>query len=65
MTETEHLLSKPCLTITETSTVMGWSDQTIRRRIKDHTIQALPRKNEKQKLLISTNSIKKYLNIED
>ena len=65
MTDTEHLLRKPCLTITETSTVLGWSDQTIRRRIKDHTILALPRKNEKQKLLISTRSIKKNLNMEE
>ena len=55
------LLSKPALSITEVSQILGLSYQTIRRRISIGEFKTAPHSGN-QKILIYTDSVIKYLN---
>ena len=54
-------MDRPVITITEAVMVLGLSSSTIKRRIATGQIKAVERDNLKQKILIYTESIAKYL----
>ena len=55
------LLSRPALSITEVSQILGLSYQTIRRRISIGQFKTAPHTGN-QKILIYTDSVIKFLN---
>ena len=55
------LLSRPALSITEVSQILGLSYQTIRRRISIGQFKTAPHTGN-QKILVFTDSVIKYLN---
>ena len=55
------LLSRPALSITEVSQILGLSYQTIRRRISIGQFKIAPHTGN-QKILVFTDSVIKYLN---
>jgi len=55
------LLSRPAISINDCALILGLSYQTIRRRCRTGEIRTLPHKGN-QKILIITESLKKYLN---
>ena len=57
-----NLMDRPVITITEAVGVLGLSVSTIKRRIATGQIKAVDRENLREKILISTESIIKYLN---
>ena len=59
-----NLLNRPVLTLSETVMVLGVSTSTIKRRLEDGSLEAVPRDNLRHKILIKTDSIKKFLKIE-
>ena len=54
------LLSRPALSIHECAMILGLSYQTIRRRCQSGEIRTLPHTGN-QKIMIITESLKKYL----
>ena len=58
-----NLLNRPVLTLQEAVMVLGISSSTIKRRISEGILEIVERGNNRQKMLIKTDSIKKYLNI--
>ena len=57
-----NLLDKPCLTINEAVMVLNLSNQSIRRRVAEGRLKAVARHSDREKILIFTKSIIKYLN---
>ena len=55
-------MDRPVITITEAVGILGLSTSTIKRRIATGQIKAVDRENLREKILISTESIIKYLN---
>ena len=55
------LLSRPALSITEVSQILGLFYQTIRRRISIGQFKTAPHTGN-QKILVFTDSVIKYLN---
>jgi len=58
---TIDLGKRPVITVVEASMLLGISATSIKRRIADGRIKALERDNLKEKILIYTSSISKYL----
>ena len=58
---TIDLMKRPVITCMEASMLLGISTSSIKRRIADGRIKALDRDNLKEKILIYTDSIAKYL----
>ena len=56
-----ELASRPVLTITEAVMLLGLSSTTIKRRIASGQIKCVHRDNLKEKILIYTDSLTKYL----
>ena len=54
---------RPVITMTEAVMVLGLSSATIKRRIKTGMIKAVKRDNLKHRILIYTDSLKKYIEI--
>jgi len=54
-------MDRPVITITEAVGVLGLSVSTIKRRIATGQIKAVDRGNLREKILIYTESIIKYL----
>jgi len=53
---------RPVISLTEAVMVLGLSPSTIKRRIATGQIKAVDRGNLREKILIYTESIIKYLN---
>jgi len=58
---TIDLGKRPVITCMEASMLLGISCSSIKRRIADGRIKALERNNLKEKILIYTSSLAKYL----
>ena len=58
---TIDLGKRPVITCMEASMLLGISCSSIKRRIADGRIKALERDNLKEKILIYTSSISKYI----
>jgi len=58
---TIDLGKRPVITVVEASMLLGISATSIKRRIADGRIKALERDNLKEKILIYTSSLAKYL----
>ena len=58
---TIDLNKRPVITCVEASMLLGISTSSIKRRIADGRIKALERENLKEKILIYTDSIAKYI----
>ena len=58
---TIDLGKRPVITCMEASMLLGISCSSIKRRIADGRIKALERDNLKEKILIYTSSLAKYL----
>ena len=58
---TIDLMKRPVITCMEASMLLGISCSSIKRRIADGRIKALERDNMKEKILIYTDSLAKYL----
>ena len=58
---TIDLEKRPVITVVEASMLLGISCSSIKRRIADGRIKALERDNLKEKILIYTSSLAKYL----
>ena len=58
---TIDLGKRPVITVVEASMLLGISATSIKRRIADGRIKALERDNLKEKILIYTDSLAKYL----
>ena len=58
---TIDLRKRPVITCMEASMLLGISCSSIKRRIADGRIKALERDNLKEKILIYTSSLAKYL----
>ena len=61
MKMTIDLGKRPTITVSEASMLLGLSATSIKRRISDGRIKALERTNLHEKILIFTNSIRKFL----
>ena len=61
MKMTIDLGKRPVITVVEASMLLGISATSIKRRIADGRIKALERDNLKEKILIYTDSLAKYL----
>jgi len=61
MKMTIDLGKRPVITVVEASMLLGISATSIKRRIADGRIKALERDNLKEKILIYTDSIAKFL----
>ena len=61
MKMTIDLGKRPVITVVEASMLLGISATSIKRRIADGRIKALERDNLKEKILIYTSSLAKYL----
>ena len=53
--------NRPVITVTEAVMILGLSTQTIKRRIESRQLTSVHRDNKKQRILIHTDSILKYL----
>ena len=53
--------NRPVITVTEAVMILGLSTATIKRRIKSKQLTSVYRDNKKQRVLIHTDSILKYL----
>ena len=58
-----NILDKPALTLQEACMVIGLSQSSIKRRLEQGILKQVNRINKRQKILITTASVKKYLNI--
>ena len=58
---TIDLGKRPVITVVEASMLLGISANSIKRRIADGRIKALERDNLKEKILIYTSSLAKFL----
>ena len=58
-----NLLDKPALTLQEACMIIGLSQSSIKRRLSEGVLKQVDRMNKRQKILITTASVKKYLNI--
>ena len=58
---TKSLIERPCITITEAVSLIGLSSTTIKRKIATGELKAVGRNNLKEKILIYTDSLIKYL----
>ena len=58
---TIDLNKRPVITVSEASMLLGLSATSIKRRISDGRIKALERINLHEKILIYTDSIRKFL----
>ena len=56
-----NLMDRPVLTLTEATMVLGLSASTIKRRIATGQIRSVDRINTREKILIYTESLKKFL----
>tara|TARA_Y100001968_G_C18926330_1_gene512170 strand:+ start:262 stop:453 length:192 start_codon:yes stop_codon:yes gene_type:complete len=56
-----NLMDRPVVTLTEATMILGLSASTIKRRLESGQIKQVERKNMREKILIHTDSIKKYL----
>ena len=56
-----NLMDRPVITITEAVGILGLSTSTIKRRIATGQIKAVDRENLREKILIYTDSIAKFL----
>ena len=54
-------MDRPVITITEAVGILGLSTSTIKRRIATGQIKAVDRENLREKILIYTDSIAKFL----
>ena len=61
MKMTIDLGKRPVITVVEASMLLGISATSIKRRIADGRIKALERDNLKEKILIYTDSLAKFL----
>jgi len=52
---------RPVVTLTEATMITGLSPSTLKRRIATGQISAIDRQNIKERILIYTKSIAKYL----
>ena len=52
---------RPVVTLTEATMITGLSPSTLKRRIASGQISAINRKNLKERILIYSKSIAKYL----
>ena len=52
---------RPVVTLTEATMITGLSPSTLKRRIASGQISAIDRQNIKERILIYTKSIAKYL----
>ena len=56
-----NVMEKPCVSITEASWILSLSASTIKRKISSGVIKCVERENFREKILIYTDSIAKYL----
>ena len=61
MNNTINWQDRPVVTLTEATMITGLSPSTLKRRIENGLISAIDRKNLKERILIHTKSIVKYL----
>ena len=60
-----NLMNKPVVTINEAMQILGLSQSTIKRRLNSGELKQIHRDNLRHKVLIYTDSLKKYLREED
>jgi len=56
-----NVMDKPCVTISEASWILSLSPSTIKRKINAGVIKCVERDNLREKILIYTSSIAKFL----
>ena len=56
---------RPVVTLTEATMILGLSPSTIKRRIASGILKQVERKNLKERVLIYTTSLAKYLKEEE
>ena len=56
-----NLMDRPVVTLTEATMILGLSASTIKRRLMTGQIKAVDRDNLREKILIYTDSIAKFL----
>jgi hypothetical protein len=54
-------MDKPCVTISEASWILSLSPSTIKRKINSGVIKCVERDNLREKILIYTDSLAKFL----
>ena len=62
---TIDLSKRPVITVTEASMLLGLSPTSIKRRIAEGKLSCVNRDNLREKILIYTQSITKYLGSEE
>jgi len=60
-----NLMDRPVVTLTEATMILGLSASTIKRRLNSGQIKQVERGNMREKILIYTESIAKYLHEAD
>ncbi len=56
-----NVMDKPCVTISEASWILSLSPSTIKRKINSGVIKCVERDNLREKILIYTDSLAKFL----
>ena len=56
-----NVMDKPCVTISEASWILSLSPSTIKRKINSGVIKCVERDNIREKILIYTDSLAKFL----
>ena len=56
-----NVLEKPCVSIAEASRIISLSPSTIKRKINSGVIKCVERDNLREKILIYTDSLAKFL----
>ena len=58
-----NYMDKPCVTVTEASWILSLSPSTIKRKISLGQLKCVKRDNKRDKILIYTESLGKFLNL--
>ena len=56
-----NVMDKPCVTISEASWIISLSPSTIKRKINSGVLKCVKRDNLREKILIYTDSLAKFL----
>ena len=56
-----NLMDRPVVTLTEATMILGLSASTIKRRLNSGQIKQVERANLREKILIYTESLRKFL----
>ena len=60
-----NVMDKPCVTISEASWIISLSPSTIKRKINSGVLKCVKRDNLREKILIYTDSLAKFLEREE